>query len=141
MEIAQIMFLEDKVEKLEKELLTTRKQLLEARISKWKKEQTDKMDDMASGEEMAIVYQLLEAHIIFSLYDNGATVPENFFLEKVAGMLAQDEDDILHEYDELLVMFSNLDEFMSEDDVSEKLNFFRDNRDAIEQDDFSNLHV
>ena len=141
MEIAKIMFLEDKLEKLEKELYKTKRDLNETRIVHWQNEQTEKMDDEASPEEMHIIYQLLEAHILFNSYDMGATVPKNYFIEKVAGMLGQDEEDILETYNGLLSLYMNKDDFLEEEEIAEKLNFFRDNLEQIEQDDFTNFHV
>ena len=133
---SKIMFLEAEIERLENDLKKKRKTLIEIRIIEWINNNYCKFDDLLEINEFKMICELINAHILFKIYDQNSTISENYFLEKVGMMLGCMEDEVLEHFGGLVLLYEDYDEFREVEEISEKLNFFRDNMESIENDDF-----
>jgi len=138
---SKIMFLESEIDRLTMELGEKKKELLEIKIVEWINDNYWKYEDLVDREEFKILCELVGGHIIFSLYDNDGTVEKDYFLGKVGMMLGCMEDEVSENFVELMGLYEDLDEYMEVGEISDRLNFFRDNMEKIENDDFSCFHL
>jgi len=138
---SKIMFLESEIDKLTVELGKKKKELLERKIVEWINNNYGKYGDMVDRGEFRILCELVNAHVIFSMYDNDGTVEKDYFLGKVGMMLGCMEDEVMENFVELVGLYEDLDEYMEVGEISDRLNFFRDNMEKIENDDFSCFHL
>lgn len=140
---SKIMFLESEINRLENELKSKKKMLNEIRIVEWINKNYSKFEELLQISEFQMICELINAHILFKLYDQNSTIAENYFLEKIGMMMGCMEDEVLMHFSELIALYEDYDEYMEVDAISEKLNFFRDNMENIENDDFEfiSLHL
>ena len=134
---SKIMFLESEIDRLTVELGKKKKELLERKIVEWINNNYGKYEDMVDRVEFKILCELVNAQVIFSIYDNDGTVEKDYFLGKVGMMLGCMEDEVRENFVELIGLYEDLDEYMEVGEISDRLNFFRDNMEKIENDDFS----
>jgi len=134
---SKIMFLESEIDRLTMELGKKKKELLERKIVEWINNNYGKYEDMVDRVEFKILCELVNAQVIFSMYDNDGTVEKDYFLGKVGMMLGCMEDEVRENFVELIGLYEDLDEYMEVGEISDRLNFFRDNMGKIENDDFS----
>jgi len=138
---SKIMFLESEIDKLTVELGKKKKELLERKIVEWINNNYGKYEDMVDRVEFRILCELVNAQVIFSMYDNDGTVEKDYFFGKVGMMLGCMEDEVRENFVELVGLYEDLDEYMEVGEISDRLNFFRDNMEKIENDDFSCFHL
>jgi len=134
---SRIMFLEAELERLQEEYDRKKKELLEVKVVEWINDEYGKYEDLLDIDEFRILCELVNAQVLFSLYDNDGTVEKDYFLGKVGMMLGCMEDDVRDNFGGLIGLYEDLDEFMEVEYISDRLNYFRDNLDKIENDDFS----
>ena len=130
----KIKNLEEEIKKLEEDIQLKKKELLYVHINNWINTHYEKYNDILTYNEMKVICNFIHANFLFKIYDQEISLPIDYFYEKVCLMLDIDNKELLSEFEDLINYYESLDKYMTNDEIVDKLNFFRDNIESIEED-------
>lgn len=129
-------FLKKNIIELENKLNENKKKLVELNIREKEKLYYKEFSDIISKNEMNVIYNFLFGDYILKTYDKFVTA-DDFYINKVSTILGI--FDVEEHFNELYDLYEELDELMNEDEIAEKVNFFRDIKEIVEKDDIDEL--
>ena len=98
----------------------------------------EKFSDILTYNEMKVICNFIHANYLFKNYDQNVSLQTDYFYDKVCLMLDIDLKELCIRFEELIQYFEDLDDYLTNDEIIEKINFFRDNIEHVEED---NLEV
>jgi hypothetical protein len=130
----KIKNLEEEIKKLEEDLQLKKKELIYYYINHWMNTNFEKFNDILTYNEMKVICNFIHANYLFKNYDQNVSLQTDYFYEKVCLMLDIDMKELCIRFEDLIQYFEDLDDYLTNDEIIEKINFFRDNIESIEED-------
>ena len=130
----KIKNLEEEIKKLEEDIQLKKKELLYVHINNWININFEKFSDILTYNEMKVICNFIHANFLFKTYDQEISLPLDYFYEKVCLMLDIDMKELCVRFEDLIQYFEDLDDYLTNDEIIEKINFFRDNIESVEED-------
>ena len=140
----KIKNLEEEIKKLEEDLQLKKKELIYYYINHWMNTNFEKFNDILTYNEMKVICNFIHANYLFKNYDQNVSLQTDYFYEKVCLMLDIDMKELCIRFEDLIQYFEDLDDYLTNDEIIEKINFFRDNIESVEEDNleiFFSLHL
>jgi hypothetical protein len=130
----KIKNLEEEIKKLEDDLQLKKKELIYYYINHWMNTNFEKFSDILTYNEMKVICNFIHANYLFKNYDQNVTLQTDYFYDKVCLMLDIDMKELCVRFEDLIQYFEDLDDYLTNDEIIEKINFFRDNIESVEED-------
>jgi hypothetical protein len=130
----KIKNLEEEIKKLEEDLQLKKKELIYYYINHWMNTNFEKFNDILTYNEMKVICNFIHANYLFKNYDQNVSLQTDYFYEKVCLMLDIDMKELCIRFEDLIQYFEDLDDYLTNDEIIEKINFFRDNIESVEED-------
>ena len=130
----KIKNLEEEIKKLEEDLQLKKKELIYYYINHWMNTHFEKFNDILTYNEMKVICNFIHANFLFKNYDQNVSLQTDYFYEKVCLMLDIDMKELCIRFEDLIQYFEDLDDYLTNDEIIEKINFFRDNIESVEED-------
>lgn len=130
----KIKNLEEEIKKLEEDLQLKKKELIYYYINHWMNTNFEKFNDILTYNEMKVICNFIHANYLFKNYDQNVSLQTDYFYEKVCLMLDIDMKELCVRFEDLIQYFEDLDDYLTNDEIIEKINFFRDNIESVEED-------
>ena len=130
----KIKNLEEEIKKLEEDLRLKKKELIYYYINNWMNSNFEKFSDILTYNEMKVICNFIHANYLFKNYDQDVSVQSDYFYDKVCLMLDIDLKELNTRFEQLIQYYEDLDDYLTNDEIIEKLNFFRDNIEHVEED-------
>ena len=130
----KIKNLEEEIKKLEEDVRLKKKELIYYYINHWMNSNFEKFKDILTYNEMKVICNFIHANYLFKNYDLDISVQSDYFYDKVCLMLDIDLKELNTKFEQLIQFYEDLDDYLTNDEIIEKLNFFRDNIEHVEED-------
>ena len=127
-----IKILEKEIDDLQKTLKQKKKDLYKLRLEKEKDTIYEDYKDFVSRKEMELVYQLLFRYLLSKDYQYPFA---NKYIDKAASFLNIFPEDILTDFESVIVKFDEYEEFIDEEEVCNLMNNYAENQDLLDGDD------
>ncbi len=127
-----IKILEKEIDDLQKTLKQKKKDLYKLRLEKEKDTIYEDYKDFVSRKEMELVYQLLFGYLLSKDYQYPFA---NKYIDKAASFLNIFPEDILTDFESVIVKFDEYEEFIDEEEVCNLMNNYAENQDLLDGDD------
>lgn len=127
-----IEILEKEIDDLQKTLKQKKKDLYKLRLEKEKDKSYEDYKDFVSRKEMELVYQLLFGYLLSKDYQYPFA---NKYIDKAASFLNIFPEDILTDFESIIVKFDEYEEFIDEEEVCNLMNNYAENQDLLDGDD------
>ena len=83
---------------------------------------------------MKVICNFIHVNFLFKNHDQDVSVQSDYFYDKVCLMLDIDLKELNAKFEQLIQYYEDLDDYLTNDEIIEKLNFFRDNIEHVEED-------
>jgi len=135
---SKIKYLESKIESLKNELKIAEKESAEIKLQEFKNKLSKKYEQF-SREEMELIFQLLFGYYLIREFDKTNAINPNLYLNKVAEFLDSWPEEIKKEFKPLFIKFDEYELTMDDQEVIDKVHFYVENSEQLDDDDTENL--
>jgi hypothetical protein len=133
----------DRISKLEKEIKNIKEnlrkkefQLITLKLEDKKNKYYNTYEELLSKDEMELIFQFLFAYYLCKEYQYNCS---DIYLNKVAELLDIWPKDILNNFEEIICLYIELETYLSEDEITDKINKFAHYADILDEDDIDKM--